>query len=302
MAEGKFSAAFDNFLENMHEIAEDISTLEENSKAISRLQQKVKGAATQNESDKDNLLQLREDQVQSGTRIKDELKKELDLLRQEELVAERSEADLLDEDNEIYIKRAKLMENYKRFIDSWDVFHRSQLAYLEDIRNKLTSRFKVVKENATEDEIEILLDPTKENHTNIILNETNMRPAEATDLKSRIYELNQLENFIGKTHNLKTHLEGLLTNQTGTKEPEEKTSADLKESCFIIKYLSNYGITIDRRTTTVSLGVLFVLILVIIIASSISSTEKPLGTVDPTSEPIITFTEPTIDPAPSSVH
>ena len=69
----------------------------------------------------------------------------------------------------------------------------------------------------TKDEIEILLDPTKESHTNIILNDTNMRPAEATDLKSRICELNQLENFIGKTHNLKTHLDGLLTNQTETK-------------------------------------------------------------------------------------
>jgi len=300
MAERKFSPAFDIFLENMHEIEEDIHTLEDNSIAISRLQQKVKGAATQNERDKENLVSLREAQVQSGTTIKDELKKELDLLRQEELVAERSKTDILDENNEIYIKRAKIMENYKRLVDSWDGFHRSQLAYLDDIRNKLTSRFKVVKENATQDEIEILLDSTKENHTNILLNDTNMRPAEATDLKSRICELNQLENFIGKTHNLKTHLEGLLTIQTETRERERESSEDLKESCFIIKYLSNYGITIDKRTAIITLGVVCLLILVIIISSSISSTET--GPDDFTSEPKITFTEPTIDPAPSSVH
>ena len=215
-------------------------------------------------------------------------------------MAERSKTDLLDENHEIYIKRSKIMENYKKFVDVWNGFHRSQLAFLEDIRNKLTSRFKVVKENATEDEIEILLDPTKESHTNVILNDTNMRPAEATDLKSRICELNQLENFIGKTHNLKTHLEGLLTNQTEMKEPEIERSEDLKESCFIIKYLSNYGIIIDKRTAIVTLGVVFLLILVIIIASSMSSTET--GSPDSTSEPVISFTEPTIDPAPSSVH
>ena len=75
MAEKTCSPAFDNFLENMHEIEEDIHTLEENSTVISRLQQKVKGAATQNEKDKETLVQLREDQVQSGTKIKDELKR-----------------------------------------------------------------------------------------------------------------------------------------------------------------------------------------------------------------------------------
>ena len=183
MVEKNLGRTKEQFFENMTEIAEDIDTLEEDSREIAKLQQKVKGAAIQNERDKEKLTQLREAHVQTGIEIKNALKKELDLLRQQELMAEQSGTDILDENNDLYIMRAKIMETYKKFLDSWDSFHRSQVSYLEDIRNKLTARFKVVKEDATEDEVKTLLDPTKENHINVILNDPNMRPSEAKDLK-----------------------------------------------------------------------------------------------------------------------
>ena len=298
MAEKNLGGTKEQFLENMTEIVEEIDTLEEDSREIAKLQQKVKGAAIQNERDKEKLTQLREAHVQTGIEIKDALKKELDLLRQQELMAEQSGTDILDENNELYIMRAKIMENYKKFLDSWDSFHRNQVSYLEDIRNKLTARFKVVKEDATEDEVKTLLDPTKENHINIMLNDPNMRPSEAKDLKYRVTEMNQLEKFIGETHNLKTLLEGLLTNQPEAKEPDIEKQEPRKESWFLIKFLEQYGIKVSKRTVVITFGLLFTFLVVIIIASSVSSGEPTKPVIATTTED--PYKEPSIEPAPPS--
>jgi len=173
MTESNQSRTIDEFKDNMADIEDAIHSLEEDLKEIATLQLKLKGAASQNERDKDSLAQKREAHVQSGIIIKDDLKKEMDLLRQEELLSQRSGEDILDPENDIYIKRMKIMKNYENFCVSWDNFHRSQFKYLDDIKSKLTTRYKVVKENATEDEIETLLDPAKENYINSMLNDTN---------------------------------------------------------------------------------------------------------------------------------
>ena len=303
MTESNQSRTIDEFKDKMADIEDAIHSLDEDFKEIDALQRRVKGSASQNERDKDNLVQKREAHMQSGIIIKDDLKKEMDLLRQEELQAQRSGEDILDPDNDIYIKRMNIMKNYENFRVSWDNFHRNQFSYLDDIRSKLTTRYKVVKENATEDEIETLLDPAKEHYINSMLNDTNMKPSDAKDIKVRHAEAIALESFIARTHNLKTHLEEMLTNHPGSKEPdiERQGEENRKRSCFLIKFLDRYGITTDRKIVFASFGLLILFLLVIIIASSMPSKDPPTTTTSATTT-LDPFTVPSIsiDPPPPS--
>ena len=303
MTESNQSRTIDEFKDKMADIEDAIHSLDEDFNEIVALQKRLKGAASQNERDKDNLAKKREAHVQSGIIIKDDLKKEMDLLRQEELEAQRSGEDILDPENDIYIKRMNIMKNYENFRVSWDKFHRNQFSYLDDIRSKLTTRYKVVKENATEDEIETLLDPAKENYINSMLNDTNMKPSDAKDLKVRHNEVIELESFIARTHNLKTHLEDMLTNHPDSKEPdiERQGKENRKRSCFLMKFLDRYGITTDKRIVFSSFGLLILFLLVIIIASSMPSKNPPTTTTSTTTTPD-PFTVPSIsiDPPPPS--
>jgi len=304
MAESNQRRTINDFKDKMADIEDAIHSLEEDFNEIVTLQLRVKGAASQNKRDKDNLAQKREAHVQSGIIIKDELKREMDLLRQEELLAQHSGEDILDPDNDIYIKRMNIMKNYENFRVSWDNFYRSQFNYLDDIRSKLTTRYKVVKENATEDEIETLLDPAKENYINSMLNDTDMKPSDAKDIKVRHSEVIELESFIARTHNLKTHLEDMLTNHPDSKEPdiEKQGKENHKRSCFLIKFLDRYGITTDRRIVFASFGLLILFLLVIIIASSMPSKDPPAATASTTTTTPDPFTVPSIsiDPPPPS--
>ena len=302
MANKDLHRTFSDFNNKMTEIEDNIHSLDEDFKEIVQLQQKVNKQVIQNERDKERLEELREAHVELGTSIKDDLKKELALLRQEEQVAECSGADLLDENNEIRKKHNTIMENYNKLHDSWKKFHGSQLIYRDEIKSKLTSRFKVVKENATEDEIETLLDPTKDNYAMNMLNDTNMKPKDAKELKIRFLELSKLESFIGKTHHLVAQINGLWIDESDSKEldveRQEEIKDDQKHSWFSTKFLNRYGISTDRRIVFASFGLLFIFLLVIIVASSIPSTETPVTATPPTT--VDPLTPPSINPPPPS--
>ena len=209
------SEALAKFSERMQDVIENINSIEEKNKEIQRLQQRVKCGANQKQNSKDKITlnQLRELHLKAGNEVHKVLKEEQDKLNVEELVADREQRELLDEHNETYIKRKQIMDHYKRFLDLWSTFHRQQVEYRDSMKTLLKTRYKVINENATDEDVENLLDPSKEIYTNSILQDSKRKKSEAIELQNRWSELKQLETFIGETHNLLMHLEELMSDE-----------------------------------------------------------------------------------------
>ena len=291
------SESLRKFTDSMHDIEENIHLMEEKNKDIARMQQKVKCGANQQQTDKDKktLNEMRESHVAAGKELKEDLKRLLDQLNNEEVSAQREQISLLDENNETYIKRAKLMENYKRFLDMWTTFHRQQIDYRDSMKVLLKTRYKVINENASDEDIEELLDTTKDKHTKYIKNDSAMKKEEAEEIKNRCAELKQLETFIGDSHNLLVHLESLLTSQGEVEETNEssETCQERVKRVFDTKNC-NFFYLGKKKTYCIIGGVLLVFLIILIAAVGSSGSEKPFPTPRP---PIpIPFTEPTIAP------
>ena len=118
---GAVSEDLKTFLGRMQDVAEKIHLMEETNKDVNRLQQKIRSAASQQhiEKDKERLDELQESHLAAGQELKTCLKEELDILNNEERLAERENAVLLDEKNETYVKRKHLLEFCVGLLATW---------------------------------------------------------------------------------------------------------------------------------------------------------------------------------------
>merc|ERR1712076_270438 len=94
------------------------------------------------------------------------------------------------------------------------------------MKDLLKRRYKVVNENATDDDIEKLLDTTKDDHSIAsILKDCSLKKEEVDEIEYRCSELKELETFVGKTHNFYSALDELLTVHEGKKLEDADTTA-----------------------------------------------------------------------------
>ena len=294
---GVVSEALKTFLGRIQDVAEKIHSMEETNKDVKRLQQKIRSAASQQqiEKDKERLDELQESHLAAGEELKVFLKEELENLNDEERLAERENAVLLDPQNETYVKRKHLLEQYQRLHSLWKSFHTQQTEYRDILKDLLKRRYKVVNENATDDDIERLLDTTKDDHTIAsILKDCSLKKEEVDEIEYRCSELKELETFIGKTHNFYTELDDLLTVHQGNKlevtDPRTWPQYDFTKCQTFFSE--------RKRTMIIISGVLVASLFLIILISSVSSDPDPptTTTITPTveSEPTIEPFEPTI--------
>ena len=288
---GAVSEDLKTFLGRMQDVAEKIHLMEETNKDVNRLQQKIRSAASQQhiEKDKERLDELQESHLAAGQELKTCLKEELDILNNEERLAERENAVLLDEKNETYVKRKHLLEQYHRFHSLWKSFHTQQTDYRDIMKDLLKRRYKVVNENATDDDIEKLLDTTKDDRSIAsVLKDCSLKKEEVDEIEYRCSELKELETFIGKTHNFYSELDELLLVQEGKQLEDADTTAWTQYD--FTKYQTFFSER--KRTIIIISGVFIVSLFLIILISSVSSVpDLPTTTTTPTVE-----TEPTIEP------
>ena len=289
---GAVSEALKTFLGLMQDVSEKIHSMEETNKNVNRLQQKIRSAASkkQIEKDKERLDELQESHLSEGEELKNFLKDEFKSLNNEERLAERENAVLLDPQNETYVKRKHLLEHYQRFHSLWKSFHTQQTEYRDIMKDLLKRRYKVVNENATDDDIEILLDTTKDDHSIAsILNDCSLKKEEVDEIEYRCSELKELETFIGKTHNFYSELDELLTVQGGKNLEDADTTAGTQYD--FTKYQTFFSER--KRTIIIVSGAIVATLFLIILISSVSSGPDPYETttITPTVE-----TEPTIEP------
>ena len=288
---GDVSEALKTFLGRMQDVAETIHLMEETNKDVSRLQQKIRSAASQQhiEKDKERVDELQESHLTAGEELKTFLKEEFESLNNEERMAERENAILLDPQSETYVKRKHLNEHYHRFHSLWKSFHTQQTEYRDIMKDLLKRRYKVVNENATDDDIERLLDTTKDDHSiTSILKDCSLKKEEVDEIVYRCSELKELETFIGKTHNFYSELDELLTGQEGNKLEDTETPAWPQYD--FTKYQTFFSER--KRTIIIISGALVASLFLIILISSVTS-EPDLPT---TTETPIVETEPTIEP------
>ena len=288
---GAVSEDLKTFLGRMQDVAEKIHLMGETNKDANRLQQKIRSAASQQhiEKEKERLDELQESHLAAGQELKTCLKEELDILNNEERLAERENAVLLDEKNETYVKRKHLLDYYHRFHSLWKSFHTQQTEYRDVMKDLLKRRYKVVNENATDDDIERLLDTTKDDHSIAsILKDCSLKKEEIDEIEYRCSELKELETFIGKTHNFYSELDELLTVQEGKKLEDPDTTVWTQYD--LTKYQKFF---LERKRTIIIVSGAFIasLFLIILISSVSSGSDLPTTTTTPTVE-----TEPTIEP------
>ena len=288
---GAVSEDLKTFLGRMQDVAEKIHLMGETNKDANRLQQKIRSAASQQhiEKEKERLDELQESHLAAGQELKTCLKEELDILNNEERLAERENAVLLDEKNETYVKRKHLLEHYHRFHSLWKSFHTQQTDYRDIMKDLLKRRYKVVNENATDDDIEKLLDTTKDDRSIAsVLKDCSLKKEEVDEIEYRCSELKELETFIGKTHNFYSELDELLTVQEGKKLEDPDTTAWTQYD--LTKYQKFF---LERKRTMIIVSGAFVasLFLIILISSLTSGPDPPTTTIAPTEGP-----EPTIEP------
>ena len=288
---GAVSEDLKTFLGRMQDVAEKIHLMGETNKDANRLQQKIRSAASQQhiEKEKERLDELQESHLAAGQELKTCLKEELDILNNEERLAERENAVLLDEKNETYVKRKHLLEHYHRFHSLWKSFHTQQTDYRDIMKDLLKRRYKVVNENATDDDIEKLLDTTKDDRSIAsVLKDCSLKKEEVDEIEYRCSELKELETFIGKTHNFYSELDELLTVQEGKKLEDPDTTVWTQYD--LTKYQKFF---LERKRTMIIVSGAFVasLFLIILISSVSSGSDLPTTTTTPTVE-----TEPTIEP------
>jgi len=288
---GAVSEDLKTFLGRMQDVAEKIHLMGETNKDANRLQQKIRSAASQQhiEKDKERLDDLQESHLAAGEELKTCLKEELDILNNEERLAERENAVLLDEKNETYVKRKHLLEHYHRFHSLWKSFHTQQTDYRDIMKDLLKRRYKVVNENATDDDIEKLLDTTKDDRSIAsVLKDCSLKKEEVDEIEYRCSELKELETFIGKTHNFYSELDELLTVQEGKKLEDPDTTVWTQYD--LTKYQKFF---LERKRTIIIVSGAFIasLFLIILISSVSSGSDLPTTTTTPTVE-----TEPTIEP------
>ena len=286
----KMSADLKLFSDSMQDVAEDVHSLEEENKDIAKLQQKIKSSANQlqNEKDKLTLSKRRKEHLQTATEIKTYLKEELEKLNDEEFGAKREQKVLLDENNEIYIKRTQFEETYKRFLDCWTTFHQNQIDYRDCIKNILSTRIKVVNENANDEEIDMLLDPNKDTNINVILKDARPRKEEAAELENRCSELRELQTFIGETHILLTHVDTLLTSQRErVEEIIEPTEPDYSKYKHFI---------LERKKTFVLISCFILVSIFILILVGVLSSGSPIDTTTEGNSEITTKHETDLEP------
>ena len=288
---GAVSEDLKTFLGRMQDVAEKIHLMEETNKDVNRLQQKIRSAASQQhiEKDKERLDELQESHLAAGQELKTCLKEEFDILNNEERLAERENAVLLDEKNETYVKRKHLLEQYHRFHGLWKSFHTQQTEYRDIMKDLLKRRYKVVNENATDDDIEKLLDITKDDRSIAsILKDCSLKKEEVDEIEYRCSELKELETFIGKTHNFYSELDELLLVQEGKQSEDADTTAWTQYD--FTKYQTFFSER--KRTIIIISGALVVSLFLIILISSVGSgPDPPTTTIAPAVE-----TEPTIEP------
>ena len=288
---GAVSEDLKTFLGRMQDVAEKIHLMGETNKDANRLQQKIRSAASQQhiEKEKERLDELQESHLAAGQELKTCLKEELDILNNEERLAERENAVLLDEKNETYVKRKHLLEHYHRFHSLWKSFHTQQTDYRDIMKDLLKRRYKVVNENATDDDIEKLLDTTKDDRSIAsVLKDCSLKKEEVDEIEYRCSELKELETFIGKTHNFYSELDELLTVQEGKKLEDPDTTVWTQYD--LTKYQKFF---LERKRTIIIVSGAFIasLFLIILISSVSSGSDLPTTTTTPTVE-----TEPTIEP------
>ena len=288
---GDVSEALKTFLGRMQDVGEKIHLMEETNKDVNRLQQKIRSAASQQqiEKDKERLDELQESHLAAGEELKSFLKEEFESLNNEERLAERENAILLDPQNETYVKRKHLLDHYQRLHSLWKSFHTQQTEYRDIMKDLLKRRYKVVNENATDDDIERLLDTTKDDHSIAsILKDCSLKQEEVDEIEYRCSELKELETFVGKTHNFYSELDELLTVHEGKKLEDADTTAWTQYD--FTKY---HKFFLERKRTIMIVSGLLVasLFLIILISSLTSGPDPPTTTIAPTEGP-----EPTIEP------
>ena len=296
------SESLKNFMEVVQDVEDTVNFMEEKNKEIDRLQQRLKFGVNQQQNTKDKITlnQLRESHVKLGNEIKTALKKETDKLNIEEETAEREKVVLLDENNETYIKRTILMKQYKRFLDLWTAFHRQQVDYRDSIKNLLKTRYKVINENATDEEIENLASPTKGIDANSV---TNFKPQqeEAMELQNRCSELNQLESFIGVTHNLLSELHDLMSEQEAN-DVTPNTEDGSQHNILCWRKMGAYIILTSFIAVIVTIMILSMAGFFVPISPKLTPSTTPSNNMDEVEHLIKPFvndtTEPSIRPPP----
>jgi len=257
----------DEFFEQVEEIREMVSKIQENVDAVKKKQSEILSAPQQDEKMKEELEELMLDIKRTTNKVRSKLKVIQDNIAQEELT-DKCSADLR-------IRKTQHATLSRKVVEVMTDYNACQISYRDRCKGKIKRHLEITGRVTTDDELEDMLEQGNAAiFTQGIMTDTQQAKQSLADIEARHEDIMKLEKSIRELHDMFMDMAMLVESQGemidrieyNVEQAVDYVEAAKQDTKKAVKYISK-----ARRKKLILIGccVILVAILALIIGLSV---------------------------------